>query len=642
MSWVADQFAHLCSYNEEVTNIEPIVDAEGVKIVKVTSKLTDGTIVERWARNIIVAIGGQANIPSFPGLANLPHESLPIIHSSQYLNQVDRINPDSNQPTKLAIVGSGQSAAELFMDLLSRYPKAHVSMICRDTALRPADETPFVNQIFNPASTSQFYKLTPEQKKAYLQKEMGLTTPASIHFGHSVQDITYSNNKMNLKLSPIYDPEATINAQFDGVIMATGYTRQLHKKLLSNITPYFIHSDVDNYGISRDYSVPTKSEFKVGVYLQGCNEPTHGLSDTLLSVLAIRGPEVVDSLTHSDESIKEIAYANLPTSTEGPFINAADLAKGYRWESFDSSEAIGGYLKHHPSFSNKPVELDASGVPKRASAPSPGQLLYSRYIPELDNTLTIKVFDMEQNLEDFHNWMNTDRVNEFWQERGSMEYHKSYILNLFDNKSNFPVIAYFDGEPFAYFEFYWAKEALIGKYYEADNFDRGSHMLIGNEKFRGKDRIMAWMPSMCHYLMLDHPKTKNVMAEPHARNEKIHRCFYKNLYNKIDLVQFPHKPAVLVQMQRDTLFKHPSLQSMTDPLLKKASGRAISSSSSYSVPSDHSISSSTTTNSSDSNENSSPNSPIEYRKLELKAEDLETIKKLPALDGNEALLSQTN
>ena len=33
-----------------------------------------------------------------------------------------------------------------------------------------------------------------------------------------------------------------------------------------------------------------------GIYLQGCCEASHGLSDTLLSVLAIRSQEVVDAL----------------------------------------------------------------------------------------------------------------------------------------------------------------------------------------------------------------------------------------------------------------------------------------------------------------------------------------------------------
>ncbi|KAF8077886.1 hypothetical protein FPV67DRAFT_1463320 [Lyophyllum atratum] len=42
------------------------------------------------------------------------------------------------------------------------------------------------------------------------------------------------------------------------------------------------------------------SQFKPRVYLQGVEEATHGLSDTLLSVLGVRAGEVVDDLCNGD------------------------------------------------------------------------------------------------------------------------------------------------------------------------------------------------------------------------------------------------------------------------------------------------------------------------------------------------------
>jgi L-ornithine N5-oxygenase len=35
--------------------------------------------------------------------------------------------------------------------------------------------------------------------------------------------------------------------------------------------------------------------------LQGCNEKTHGLSDSLLSILAVRGGEMVESIFGGSE-----------------------------------------------------------------------------------------------------------------------------------------------------------------------------------------------------------------------------------------------------------------------------------------------------------------------------------------------------
>ncbi|KAG7144034.1 hypothetical protein HYQ46_007242 [Verticillium longisporum] len=51
--------------------------------------------------------------------------------------------------------------------------------------------------------------------------------------------------------------------------------------------------------VGRDYKVryaPGAIAPDAGVWLQGCCEATHGLSDSLLSVLAVRSGEIVDSI----------------------------------------------------------------------------------------------------------------------------------------------------------------------------------------------------------------------------------------------------------------------------------------------------------------------------------------------------------
>ncbi len=56
---------------------------------------------------------------------------------------------------------------------------------------------------------------------------------------------------------------------------------------------------MDRWGINRDYSVkfePGSVHEDAGIWLQGCNESTHGLSDTLLSILAVRAGELVESI----------------------------------------------------------------------------------------------------------------------------------------------------------------------------------------------------------------------------------------------------------------------------------------------------------------------------------------------------------
>ncbi len=83
----------------------------------------------------------------------------------------------------------------------------------------------------------------------------------------------------------------------DAVFAATGYVRKAHEDILRPAE--HLRPKNKDWTVSRNYRVQfeagTVSE-DAGVWLQGCNETTHGLSDVLLSILATRAGEVVQSI----------------------------------------------------------------------------------------------------------------------------------------------------------------------------------------------------------------------------------------------------------------------------------------------------------------------------------------------------------
>ncbi|KAK1063796.1 L-ornithine N(5)-monooxygenase, partial [Friedmanniomyces endolithicus] len=87
----------------------------------------------------------------------------------------------------------------------------------------------------------------------------------------------------------------------DLVVVASGYRRDAHEDLLKGLRGLMPGGDSkgQTWQVRRDYSVEF-SEGSVsedaGVWLQGCNEQTHGLSDSLLSILPNRGGEMVQSI----------------------------------------------------------------------------------------------------------------------------------------------------------------------------------------------------------------------------------------------------------------------------------------------------------------------------------------------------------
>ncbi|MDT4862249.1 L-ornithine N(5)-monooxygenase [compost metagenome] len=79
--------------------------------------------------------------------------------------------------------------------------------------------------------------------------------------------------------------------QFDAVVLATGYRRDYHRTLLAGFADY-----IENYAVDRQYRLQLRAGCPAQIYLQGSCEHSHGLSDTLLSVLSMRSEELVASI----------------------------------------------------------------------------------------------------------------------------------------------------------------------------------------------------------------------------------------------------------------------------------------------------------------------------------------------------------
>lgn len=182
-------------------------------------------------------------------------------------------------------------------------------------------------------------------------------------------------------------------------------------------------------------------------------------------------------------------------------------------------------------------------------------VVYQRFIPWLRQTLSFRAVDIEKDLEYFHRWMNDTRVAHFWEETGSEQQHREYLKKASADLHSQPIIACFDEKPFAYFEVYWAKEDRISPFYDSADYDRGWHLLVGEDTFRGRQWFSAWFPSLQHYLFLDDPRTQRIVAEPRHDNEKLIRYAQASGFANLKAFDFPHKRAQLLMLLREHFFE---------------------------------------------------------------------------------------
>lgn len=340
LRWCASWFDDVVSYNQEVVQIVPEKNSGSDKIetfVVMSRDKNTGQLRSRRAKHVVVAGGGRPNIP-----APFPQQHPRVVHSSQFSHITTKILKDPQYPYKVAVVGSGQSAAEIFSYLHEHYPNCNTKLVIRGGALRPSDDSPFVNEIFNPSRVDSTFYRSPEIREASLAQDRNtnygvvrLNLIEHIYSTLYAQRIKYGNDaasqeqwphrilpyrnilqvedspvvsggiRMHIRdRSPIYlagtpnPSEKDEILDVDVVFVATGYKRDLHDQLLGDARSLQVGGG-DKWQVGRNYRVQFDKQRvseEAGVWLQGCCEKTHGLSDTLLSILATRGGQMVHSI----------------------------------------------------------------------------------------------------------------------------------------------------------------------------------------------------------------------------------------------------------------------------------------------------------------------------------------------------------
>ncbi|MEU3528780.1 lysine N(6)-hydroxylase/L-ornithine N(5)-oxygenase family protein [Streptomyces sp. NPDC038707] len=333
LEWAESNFSDRISYGSEVTAIRLAPDSGPAEPAHLRVEVRDRAGGGRrtvGARNVVISTG---LVPRMP--AGVERDDR-VWHSSEFLEKYGRTDPHDLK--KVAVVGAGQSAAEVTRFLHDALPHAQVYAVIPSYGYSVADDTPFANQVFDPGAVDQYYFGTEQTREAFWRYHKNtnysvvddeiirdlhrrsydedVRNDRRLHFLNltRVGEVQRIGSELRVGLRSLLDSEPQ-PLDVDALVFATGYDAMQPTGLLRDLDPYCLRDEAGRYRAERDYRLVTEPGLPCGIYLQGGTEHTHGLTSSLLSNLAVRSGEIADSIVRRRAGLDLVPAAPLGTAT---------------------------------------------------------------------------------------------------------------------------------------------------------------------------------------------------------------------------------------------------------------------------------------------------------------------------------------
>ncbi|TCP53627.1 L-ornithine N5-oxygenase [Tamaricihabitans halophyticus] len=315
LEWAAARFADQVAYGTVVTEIRPVTTGSTVELFDVVTRPTGGgapTVLYR-ARNLVLGIGMEPNLPDGVSLGER------VWHNRDLLSRVDTIA--ESDPARFAVVGAGQSAAEVAKYLHDRFPRAEICAVFSRYGYSPSDDSPFANRVFDPDAVDKYFTAPGEVKRMildyhgntnysvvdpelieelyarlYREKVLGAERLRIYNVARLVE-VAEADGGVRATVESLASLEKTV-LDCDVLVCATGYRPVDPARLLGAVGEWCRTDAEGNIRVARDYRVITDPALRAGLYLQGGTEHTHGISSSLLSNTVARTSDIVRSVLH--------------------------------------------------------------------------------------------------------------------------------------------------------------------------------------------------------------------------------------------------------------------------------------------------------------------------------------------------------
>lgn len=270
-------------------------------------ELTVAPIGRVLARNVVLGVGTEPKVPA-------PLQPF-AVHSADYLPARDRLVATRD----VTVVGSGQSGAEVFLDLLRSRPpgQGRLRWLTRTPAFAPMEYSKLGLEQFTPDYTRFFHgldepvrdRLVPAQWQLY--KAISAETIADIF--DELYQRTVGGGWPDVVLAPGVEVTAAVERDrdieltlrhvqqgghatvtTDAVVCATGYQERDLGDLLGPLGTELDRDAAGRLVVDADYRVGTATPGSL--YVQNAERHTHGVGAPDLGLIAWRAATILNSV----------------------------------------------------------------------------------------------------------------------------------------------------------------------------------------------------------------------------------------------------------------------------------------------------------------------------------------------------------
>jgi lysine N6-hydroxylase len=262
------------------------------------------------ARNVVLGLGTEPVVP--PCFA--PVLGSCVLPASDYLFRRDELRALRD----VTVIGSGQTGAEVFLDLLrSAVPAGRrLRWLTRSPAFAPMEYSKLGLEHFTPEYTRYFHDLPAAKRDALFPRQWQLYKAISDETIAEIHDLLYDSTVgggwPDVTLMPnveVVSAEAgegielgcrhveqdrPFSLRTDAVVLATGY-RQRHPAVLDPLKPLVHWDDRGRFQVGADYRVAASLPGG-GLYVQNAETHTHGVGAPDLGLGAYRAAVILNSL----------------------------------------------------------------------------------------------------------------------------------------------------------------------------------------------------------------------------------------------------------------------------------------------------------------------------------------------------------